>query len=254
MTKKFDLVAIGTGSGASAVASACRAGGWQVAIIDSRPFGGTCALRGCDPKKVLVGASEVIDWSRRMKGKGVNGDAVRIEWPELMRFKRSFTEPVPRHQEEGLTRTATIMVRGRVDTREQPHCPVEVEAGQPLNDRLLRFRSHVGAVASIHAGGSVGRRIKYSMAWLQLTGSTASPASSGIKPRDSGSEPGCLVHYGCRQGKCVLVCGTCLVLLTVSPIARYWGQMSAQGGRRKRCGNYDCNADPGMEPLQVHDH
>ena len=54
MIKKFDLVAIGTGSAASAVASACRAAGWQVAIIDSRPFGGTCALRGCDPKKVLV--------------------------------------------------------------------------------------------------------------------------------------------------------------------------------------------------------
>jgi glutathione reductase (NADPH) len=51
MTRKFEAVAIGTGS----VASTCRAAGWQGAIIDSRPFGGTCALRGCDPKKVLVG-------------------------------------------------------------------------------------------------------------------------------------------------------------------------------------------------------
>src|SRR5437764_6740480 len=33
-----------------------RSAGWEVAIIDSKPFGGTCALRGCDPKKVLVGA------------------------------------------------------------------------------------------------------------------------------------------------------------------------------------------------------
>ena len=113
MTKKFDLVAIGTGSGASAVASGCRAGGWQVAIIDSRPFGGTCALRGCDPKKVLVGASEVVDWSRRMKGKGVNGDAVRIEWPELMRFKRSFTGPVPKHREEGFAKAGITAFHGR---------------------------------------------------------------------------------------------------------------------------------------------
>jgi len=65
MTKKFDMVALGTGSGASAVASRCRAAGWQVAVVDSRPFGGTCALRGCDPKKVLVGAAEVIDVTRR---------------------------------------------------------------------------------------------------------------------------------------------------------------------------------------------
>lgn len=59
-TKTFDLVVIGTGSAASTVASQCRAAGWQTAIVDSRPFGGTCALRGCDPKKVLVGAAEVM--------------------------------------------------------------------------------------------------------------------------------------------------------------------------------------------------
>lgn len=54
MRKQFDLIVIGTGSAASTVAHECRSAGWDVAIIDSRPFGGTCALRGCDPKKVLV--------------------------------------------------------------------------------------------------------------------------------------------------------------------------------------------------------
>jgi glycine/D-amino acid oxidase-like deaminating enzyme len=44
MIKTFDVIAIGTGSAASAVASRCREAGWQVAIVDSRPFGGTCAL------------------------------------------------------------------------------------------------------------------------------------------------------------------------------------------------------------------
>ena len=46
MTKKLDLVVIGTGAAASAAAFICRAAGWQVAVIDSRPFGGTCPLRG----------------------------------------------------------------------------------------------------------------------------------------------------------------------------------------------------------------
>lgn len=113
MAKKFDLVVIGTGSAASTVASRCRSAGWQVAIIDSRPFGGTCALRGCDPKKVLVGAAELVDWSRRMNGKGVLADQVRIEWPELMRFKRSFTEPVPKRREEGFARAGIAAFRGR---------------------------------------------------------------------------------------------------------------------------------------------
>ena len=65
MTRKFDVIAIGTGSAASAVASRCREAGWQVAIVDSRPFGGTCALRGCDPKKVLVGAARAMVFHAR---------------------------------------------------------------------------------------------------------------------------------------------------------------------------------------------
>ena len=62
MQRNFDLVVRGTGTAGSAAASQCRAAGWSVAIVDSRPFGGTCALRGCDPKKVLVGATEAIDF------------------------------------------------------------------------------------------------------------------------------------------------------------------------------------------------
>lgn len=70
MRNKFDLIVIGTGTAASTVAFECRSVGWQVAIIDSRPFGGTCALRGCDPKKVLVGVAEVLDSVRRMDERG----------------------------------------------------------------------------------------------------------------------------------------------------------------------------------------
>ncbi len=113
MTRKFDLVVIGTGSAASAVASRCRSAGWQVAIIDSRPFGGTCALRGCDPKKVLVGAAEALDWVRRMKGKGIRAEELRIDWQELMRFKRSFIEAVPKNREEGFAKAGVAAFHGR---------------------------------------------------------------------------------------------------------------------------------------------
>ncbi len=93
--RHYDLVIIGTGSAASAAAFRCRAAGWQVAVIDSRPFGGTCALRGCHPKKMLVSAAEVLDATARMAGKGVHTDGIAIDWAELMRFKRSETDPSP---------------------------------------------------------------------------------------------------------------------------------------------------------------
>lgn len=99
MQKQYDLVVIGTGSAAGTAAVRCRAAGWIVAVIDSRPFGGTCALRGCHPKKMLVSAAEVIDAHQRMAGKGVHTPHSAIDWPALMRFKRSDTAPVPQLSE-----------------------------------------------------------------------------------------------------------------------------------------------------------
>lgn len=81
VTSKYDVVVIGTGSAASTAAMRCRKAGRQVAVIDSRPFGGTCALRGCAPKKVLVGAAEVLDWTRRMGKHGIRADQAQIDWP-----------------------------------------------------------------------------------------------------------------------------------------------------------------------------
>jgi glutathione reductase (NADPH) len=93
MAKNYDLVVIGTGTAASVAASRCRSAGWRVAVIDHLPFGGTCALRGCDPKKVLVGAAEAIDHAWRMRGKGVAGGAPAIAWSE--RWTSSAASPSP---------------------------------------------------------------------------------------------------------------------------------------------------------------
>lgn len=112
MKESFDLVVIGTGSAGTSAATRCREAGWKVAIIDSRAFGGTCALRGCDPKKVLVGAAEVIDRERRMLDKGI-ADASRMEWPALIRFKRTFTDPFPKSREDALRSAGIETFHGR---------------------------------------------------------------------------------------------------------------------------------------------
>ena len=113
MIARYDVVVIGTGSAASAVAMRCRKAGKQVAVVDSRPFGGTCALRGCDPKKVLVGATEVIVWNRRMQEHGICAEQVRIEWARLMQFKRSLIEDVPKKREEGFLKNGIATFHGR---------------------------------------------------------------------------------------------------------------------------------------------
>lgn len=96
MESEYDLVVVGSGTAAMTAAMRVREEGWRVAVIDFRPFGGTCALRGCDPKKMLLGGAEAIDHVRRMHGKGVVGDTT-LDWPGLMAFKRTFTDPVPQN-------------------------------------------------------------------------------------------------------------------------------------------------------------
>lgn len=113
MAQTFDLVVLGTGSAAATVATRCRQAGWSVGIVDSRPFGGTCALRGCDPKKVLVGAAEAIDGVERLRGKGIRGDGTHIDWGELQRFKRSFTSGVPRNREKDFAKAGIACFHGR---------------------------------------------------------------------------------------------------------------------------------------------
>jgi len=110
--KKYKLIVIGTGSTGSGIVYQCRAAGWKVAIIDSRPFGGTCALRGCDPKKVLVGVAEVVDRSTDLKGKGIDKEP-KINWEELMKFKDTFTKSIPKNNEKAFKKAGIDAYYGK---------------------------------------------------------------------------------------------------------------------------------------------
>lgn len=111
MDKPYDLVAIGSGTAATGVVSRVAKAGRRTAVIDYQPLGGTCALRGCDPKKMMVSAEEVLSAFHHMRGHGVEGD-LRIDWPELMQFKRSFTDPIPSKREKEFTEVGADIFHG----------------------------------------------------------------------------------------------------------------------------------------------
>jgi glutathione reductase (NADPH) len=68
MSKQYDLVVVGAGVAGGAAARACRDAGMTVAIVESDRFGGTCPLRGCNPKKVLLGAAQIVALARGLHG------------------------------------------------------------------------------------------------------------------------------------------------------------------------------------------
>lgn len=112
MSYDFDLIAIGSGTAASAAASKAAAAGWKVAIVDDLPYGGTCALRGCDPKKILRRAAEIVDAAQLLDGKGITSGTLKIDWPALMTHKRGFTEAMPQRVEDGLIADGVTTLHG----------------------------------------------------------------------------------------------------------------------------------------------
>jgi glutathione reductase (NADPH) len=112
MTDSYDLIVIGAGMAGAAAANKCASQGWRVAIVDELPYGGTCALRGCDPKKILRRGAEIIDSARLMAGKGIDPGGLTIDWADLMKHKRGFTDPVPGNMEAGLARNGVVTMHG----------------------------------------------------------------------------------------------------------------------------------------------
>lgn len=114
MEKEYDIIIIGTGTAGRTLAGRAESSGMKFAVIDSREYGGTCPLRGCDPKKVLAGVSEAIDWNNRLISKGSGAEKpLKIDWSSLLKFKRTFTEGYPREAEKMFADMGIDMYHGR---------------------------------------------------------------------------------------------------------------------------------------------
>jgi glutathione reductase (NADPH) len=83
----FDMITIGAGSGG--VASSRRAGsyGARVAIVEESRIGGTCVLRGCVPKKLLVYGAQFADAFEDAAGFGWTVAPPKFDWPSLIGAK-----------------------------------------------------------------------------------------------------------------------------------------------------------------------
>ncbi|MFA6863883.1 MAG: NAD(P)/FAD-dependent oxidoreductase [Dysgonamonadaceae bacterium] len=109
--KKFDVFVIGTGVAGTIIANKCAQNGLKTGIVDNRDYGGTCGLHGCVPKKILVGATEAVASSRNLEGKGIS-KAPSIKWKELIDFKNSFTDPIPKNKEKNFKKNGISTYHG----------------------------------------------------------------------------------------------------------------------------------------------
>ena len=85
-TFDFDLFVIGAGSGGVRASRIAGGHGAKVGLAEEYRYGGTCVIRGCVPKKMLVYASQFADELHHAKNKGWTLGEMKFDWAHLRDF------------------------------------------------------------------------------------------------------------------------------------------------------------------------
>ena len=80
----YDLIVIGAGSGGTRTARISASYGARVLVVEGDRAGGTCVLRGCVPKKLLVYASQFSEQVSDAEGFCRQVSDFKSNWPELI--------------------------------------------------------------------------------------------------------------------------------------------------------------------------
>jgi len=88
LIKKFDLIVIGAGSGGLAAAKRAAKYGAKVCIVEGDKIGGTCVIRGCVPKKLMVYAANSRNNILNSKGYGLNYEKLSFDSKFLLKSIR----------------------------------------------------------------------------------------------------------------------------------------------------------------------
>ena len=83
----YDLITIGAGSGGVRASRLAGGYGARVAIVEKSRVGGTCVMRGCIPKKLLVYGTHYADELEDAHGFGWTVDGARLDWAALIEAK-----------------------------------------------------------------------------------------------------------------------------------------------------------------------
>src|SRR4051812_40787599 len=172
---RVDAVVIGAGNAGQAAAHELRAAGRSVVVAEQRDVGGTCPLRGCVPKKVLVAAAETLDIIARATRQGIAVDAPKLDWGALIAKKRSIVAGTSESEENDLRSRGIDLVHGHArfvgeraiaigERRYEAEAivvaggghprPLDVKGGEHvvISDDLLELETLPASVAFLGAG------------------------------------------------------------------------------------------------------
>jgi len=155
---RFDLIVIGAGSGGLAAAKRAASYGAKVAIVEGDRVGGTCVIRGCVPKKLLVYGSLYREQLEAAPSFGVEIKEARIDAGVLL-----------------------ANVRQEVDRLNALHIEFLAKAGVELVSGWARFSGPKSVVVSAAGGNQATMELEASRILIAVGGQPQRPDIPGAE-------------------------------------------------------------------------
>ena len=176
MEQSFDLVVLGAGSGGLAAAKRAARYGAKVAIVEGDRVGGTCVIRGCVPKKLLVYGSLLSEQLEGASSYGVSVEGATFDTSVLLRNVRHEVDRLNALHIEFLAKAGVELITGWGRFLD-PHRIGVSKAREGEIDQVLQAKRVMIAVG--------GRPFGRTFQGLSLLGSAMTCFCSSV------SRPGC---------------------------------------------------------------
>jgi glutathione reductase (NADPH) len=131
----YDLFIIGAGSGGVRAARVAGKLGARVAIAEEYRVGGTCVIRGCTPKKLLVYASRFAEEFEDAIGFGWTSEKVSFDWSTLIENKDKEIDRLNKAYIKGLDNAGAELILERA-TIVDPHT-VQLASGRQITAKYI---------------------------------------------------------------------------------------------------------------------
>jgi glutathione reductase (NADPH) len=175
MSGPYDLFVIGAGSGGVRAARVAARAGARVAIAEEFRIGGTCVIRGCVPKKLLVYASEYSSAFKDAAGYGWTVEGARFDWDVLRANVAAEVERLSGIYARNLEASGVEIIRDRAEIAGPGAVRLSGSGG------VVEARRILVAVGGFRVRSMRSPRTRLSF-WNGSRGASSSPAGATSPP------------------------------------------------------------------------
>ena len=113
MENTYDVIALGGGLAGRPAAIIARRSGASVLIVEAEMLGGTCQLKGCIPKKVIISSAEIMENIRQSPGLRITVQYAHLGWDVLIDLKKAISAPGQKGREKRPEKLGIHTLSGR---------------------------------------------------------------------------------------------------------------------------------------------